>query len=156
MKLRILENTAALFSAISLAATMNSPAAAPKSPAASPAPAVVEAKPVLSVFVLPHNPQEGRDPFYPKSMRPYNSVSPVITTNAAPMTIVADLKLKALSGSTDRRLALVNNHTFEAGEEAEVVTSNGRMRVRCIEIRPDSVLMQVGPERRELHLKGVL
>jgi hypothetical protein len=37
-----------------------------------------------------------------------------------------------------------------------VSTSAGRMRVRCIEIRPDSVLMQIGPERRELRLKGVL
>lgn len=139
---------------MALAAQAAAPAAKP-APAAA-VPALADFKPVQSVFVLPRGPQEGRDPFYPKSTRPYTSGAPVIISNAAPVLVSAELKLKALSGSTERRLALVNNHTFETGEEAEVMTTNGRMRVRCIEIRPDSVLMQIGPERRELHLKGVL
>jgi hypothetical protein len=131
-------------------------AAGPAAKTAAAPPAQTESKPILSVFILPHGPTEGRDPFYPKSTRPYTSGAPVIVSNAAPVIASAELKLKALSGANDRRLALVNNHTFEAGEEAEVSTSAGRMRVRCIEIRPDSVLMQIGPERRELRLKGVL
>jgi hypothetical protein len=156
MKLRVVRKiTATVLSTAAMTAALNAagPAAKPAPAAAAPA---TELKSIQSVFVLPHNPQEGRDPFYPKSMRPYTSGTPITVSNAVPVIVSAELKLKALSGEKDRRLALVNNHTFEAGEEAEVVTSSGRMRIRCIEIRPDSVVVQIGPERRELRLKGVL
>jgi hypothetical protein len=54
----------------------------------------------------------------------------------------------------EHRLALINNHTFEAGEEAEVTTITGRILVRCLQIREESVLIQVGPERRELRMRA--
>jgi len=109
-----------------------------------------------SVFAMPRTPQEGRDPFFPHSQYPYDHPQPVVApTNPAPPVVQVDLKLKGFSGPIDHRLAIINNHTFEAGEEAEVVTTNaGRMRIRCLEIKNDGVIIQVGPERRELRLRG--
>jgi hypothetical protein len=106
----------------------------------------------LAVFAMPRNPSQGKDPFYPRSMHPYSSGP--IPTNNEPVAIVYDLHLKALSGSGDHRLALINNHTFEMGEEAEVTTATGRIRIKCIDIHGDVVLVQVGGERRELRLRS--
>jgi len=109
-----------------------------------------------SVFLSnPKGPQEGVDPFFPRSKRPYFGTPVPIapTTTPEPAPVAVDLKLKAISGLPEHRLALINNHTFEAGEEGEIVTTNGRMRIRCLEITQDSAVVQVGAERRELHLR---
>ena len=70
-----------------------------------------------------------------------------------PVQVAVDLRLKAISGLPEHRLALINNHTFEAGEEGEIATTSGRMRIRCLEITQDSAVVQVGSERRELRLR---
>jgi hypothetical protein len=107
-----------------------------------------------SVFIMPKGKQEGVDPFFPRSNRPYfGTPVPVAPTNPEPVSVAVELKLKAISGLPEHRLALVNNHTFEAGEEGEVVTTTGRIRIRCLEITQDSAVVQVGAERRELHLR---
>ena len=107
-----------------------------------------------SVFIMPKGKQEGVDPFFPRSNRPYfGTPVPVAPTNPEPVTVAVELRLKAISGSPEHRLALINNHTFEAGEEGEVATTTGRMRIRCLEITQDSAVVQVGAERRELHLR---
>src|SRR5262245_55153624 len=111
--------------------------------------------PSQSVFLsTPKGPQDGVDPFFPRSKRPYfGTPVPVATPTPEPVPVAVDLKLKAISGLPEHRLALINNHTFEAGEEGEVVTTTGRMRIRCLEITQDSAVVQVGAERRELHLR---
>lgn len=108
-----------------------------------------------SVFIMPKGRPEGVDPFFPRSNRPYygTPVPVVAPTNPEPVAVAVELKLKAISGLPEHRLALINNHTFEAGEEGEVVTTTGRMRIRCLEITQDSAVVQVGAERRELHLR---
>ena len=108
-----------------------------------------------SVFTMPTGRKEGVDPFFPRSLRPYGPVAPIVVPSTPePVTVAVDLKLKAISGLPEHRLALINNHTFEAGEEGEIVTTNGRMRIRCLEITQDSAVVQIGPERRELHLRS--
>ena len=42
-----------------------------------------------SVFVMPTNPQEGRDPFYPESTRPYASA---VVSHVAPVTTTLVIK----------------------------------------------------------------
>jgi hypothetical protein len=107
-------------------------------------------------FVNPRSPAEGKDPFFPRSMRPYSAaaVPQPVVTNTTPVVVVADLKLNGISGTTERRLAIINNHTFEAGEEAVLSTSTGKFVVRCIEIRADGVSVMVSGERRELRLRS--
>jgi hypothetical protein len=124
-----------------------------------PAAAPVSTNAVIStqaVFIQPKDPSEGRDPFYPRSTYPYLRDSVVIapTNTVAPPTVQVDLKLKGISGLPPRRLAVINNHTFEAGEEAEVSTTNGRMNIRCLEISENTATVQVGPERRVLRMRN--
>lgn len=104
-----------------------------------------------SIFVMPSGPPEGKDPFFPHSTRPYSTR--MIPTNQIAAPIVADLRLNGISGPPDHRLAIINNKTFDAGEEAEVNTNAGRLRIRCIEIQPDAVIIQIGGERRVLRLR---
>ena len=67
-----------------------------------------------------------------------------------------DLVLKTISGPRGRRLALINNQTFSAGEAARVRLNDSEVKVRCVEIRERSVLVSVeGQEApRELALSG--
>ncbi|MGA9451278.1 MAG: hypothetical protein WBW41_08035 [Verrucomicrobiia bacterium] len=101
---------------------------------------------VRSVFILPMNPGEGRDPFFPKSNRPYE-MTPAATNNVPEVTA---LVVKGVSGSSDRRLVIINNHTFAAGDIADVITDQGRIRVHCVEIKPRSVVVEVGSQFHEL------
>jgi hypothetical protein len=106
-----------------------------------------------SVFIIPTTPQEGKDPFFPFSTRLYTSV--VVRTNAQTISAVpSDLKLNGISGTSDHRLAIINNRTFETNEEGAVSTASGTVRIRCLEIKPDSVLVQIGAEQRILRLRS--
>jgi hypothetical protein len=103
-----------------------------------------------SVFEVPTSPKEGRDPFFPDSTRIYAVTT--TKTNVIRSAPPAELVLKILSGTPASPLAAINNHTFGVGEEADVLTPAGRVRVRCLEINlsDESVLIEVGGERREL------
>lgn len=105
-----------------------------------------------SVFIIPTTPQEGKDPFFPLSMRIF--VSAVVKTNAhATAPAIVELKLNGISGTVEHRLAIVNNRTFEADEEGAVSTASGRVLIRCLEIKPDSVRLLVNGQERTLHLR---
>ena len=99
-----------------------------------------------SVFILPANPGEGRDPFFPKSNRPFETAMNV-TNNTVEVTA---LVVKGVSGSPDHRLVIINNHTFAVGDIADVITDMGRIRVHCVEIKPRSVVIEVGGQYHEL------
>ena len=126
----------------------------PPSPASAPTnalPAQLEIP--KSVFLIPTTPQQGKDPFFPRSMRLFTSA--VVSTNLQQPTpaVTVELKLKGISGTVARRLAIINNRTFEANEEGAVSTASGPVRIRCLEIRADSVLVQIGGEQRILQLR---
>ncbi|MFN3407623.1 MAG: hypothetical protein ACK45B_01400 [Limisphaerales bacterium] len=106
-----------------------------------------------SQFIIPASPSEGRDPFFPESMRLF--ASQVRATSAkASAPAPAVLVLKAISASGNRRVASINNRPFEAGEEGEVVIGNSRVRVRCVEVREDRVLVEVEGQPQELRLRA--
>jgi hypothetical protein len=107
-----------------------------------------------SVFLIPSNRSEGRDPFFPHSTRPLSGA--VVAKATAPVAPI-NLELKALFGTPDRRMAMINNRNFEIGEEQEIPTPGGRVRVRCLEIHEDSVVIEASGVRRILRLRtGVL
>ena|SRR5208283_4604273 len=100
-----------------------------------------------SVFVIPTNPKDGCDPFFPNSARPYETVSA-----AQPHTgDVSSLVLKGISGPPDHRLVIINNHTFGAGDEETIVTPQGPVHIRCVEIKDHSVVIESGGQRHELN-----
>jgi hypothetical protein len=143
---------------VSHAATKQTNAPA-KTPSASPAPA---STPVVteiprSIFVVPISERQGRDPFFPRTSRLF-AVAPtpspgIVKTNQPSVAI--ELALKGISGTPERPLAIINNQTFAVGEENDVVSGARRMRVRCVEINvtAESVIIQIGNERRELRLR---
>ncbi len=141
----------ALTLALPAATTTNSPAAT-SAPVKSEVPVAVLLHPPQSVFVIPKTPTEGKDPFFPNATRVYNSDTPVRVKD--PAASVGDLSLKGISGTATEPLAIINTTTFTTGEESDVMTTAGRMRVRCVEINvvKGTVLVQVGGERRELRL----
>ncbi len=121
-------------------------------------PAATNAAPVQpeipkSVFLIPATPQEGKDPFFPRSMRLFASRVSVIKTNLQASAPSVELRLNGISGTPDHPLAIINNQTFETNEEAEVPANTGRARIRCLQIKPDSVLVQIGSQQRALHLR---
>ena len=62
------------------------------------------------------------------------------------------LTLKGISGSGNRRMALINNETLKVGESARVKTMDTRVDVLVKEIRDDSVLIEVSGKSQELKL----
>ncbi|HXI71976.1 MAG TPA: hypothetical protein VNN22_16590 [Verrucomicrobiae bacterium] len=102
----------------------------------------------MSVFIMPASPTDGRDPFYPASTRPYQtSVVPNAKTADVNMSLIS---LQGISGQPPQRLAIINKRTFATGDNLEVSTSQGRIRVRCLEISENSAVIEVNGQRHEL------
>jgi hypothetical protein len=101
-----------------------------------------------SVFNLPTNPREGRDPFFPSSLRPYVTA---VAPGAVPTSDLSSLFIQGSSGDPEHRLVIINNVTFGVGDDAEVSTSQGRVRIHCLEITGDMVVIEAGGQRRILH-----
>jgi hypothetical protein len=101
---------------------------------------------VRSVFVIPSNSKEGRDPFFPDSDRPYE-IAAAVNPQAGKAT---SLVVKGFSGPLNHRLVIINNHTFAAGDEGNVITPSGRIHLRCVEIKTNSVVIETGGQLHEL------
>ncbi|HHY84491.1 MAG TPA: hypothetical protein GYA07_02985 [Verrucomicrobia bacterium] len=102
-----------------------------------------------SVFVMPANPEQGRDPFFPLSTR-FRAAPPVV--QQPPPVAPVRLKLQGISGTPDNRLAIINGRTMAAGESAEFNMPGGKITARCVEVRADSCVIEIGTERQELRL----
>jgi hypothetical protein len=114
-------------------------------PAAPIAPAV-EAPTHQSVFV--DRKGFGRDPFFPNSQRRLGPIQ----TNKPVEVNVTNLSLKGVSGTTEKRLAIINNRTFEVGEEGDLRVGGQVLRIKCVEVRDRSVLITVNGISKELFL----
>jgi hypothetical protein len=101
---------------------------------------------VRSVFIQPTSPKEGRDPFFPTSDRPYRSQ--IVAGSSVPD--VGALVLQGISGTPPHQLAIINNVTFGVGDEAEVSTPHGRIRILCVEITSGSAVIESDGQRHEL------
>ena len=145
----------ALLSQTAQAQNNSRPAALPGASATSSNSPALEASAIQSLFVMPTAPKEGKDPFFPRSLRPYNT-RPMTTNNVITAPIIADFRLNGITGPPDHRLAIINFKTFDTGEDGDVNTNAGRMRIRCLEIGADSVVIQIGAERRMLRLREPL
>lgn len=100
-----------------------------------------------SIFTQPANPSEGRDPFFPSSLRPYQG-APVPGAHAA--ADVGVLAIQGISGPPGHRLVIINNVTFAVGDDAEVSTSQGRIHIHCLEIGETLVVVEANGQRHEL------
>jgi hypothetical protein len=106
-----------------------------------------------SVFVVPRNPQEGRDPFFPNSTRLTKTTE---STNKPQRSVSSNvpLVLQGISGTTSQRLAIINGRTLAESEGADITIGDVRIHVRCVEIKSDSVIVEVANVRRELRMRA--
>ncbi len=112
--------------------------------------------PAKSVFV--DEVQFGKDPFFPRSTRRAKAVPVAPAAVSAPSlatVILGQLTLKGISVSPNGRYALINNTTLAAGERAELKLTGQVAKIRCVEVRNDSVLIGIEGvnELKELKLK---
>ncbi len=90
----------------------------------------------------------------------------IVTTEApAPMfngaTLVSpkryeDIQLKGIMGSTQRRMVILNDQTFMAGDTARVKFKGGQIKVTCKEIKAKSVIVLIegAAQPKEIFLSG--
>ena len=106
-----------------------------------------------SVFVVPANLTQGRNPFFPHSTRGMiQQQAPVKPSQ--PVVDVSDLTLNGVVPSGARPTAMINGRTFEVGEEGDIKLSDGqKLPVKLEEIKESSVVVTVRGQRRELHLR---
>jgi predicted small secreted protein len=102
---------------------------------------------IQSVFILPTSPKDGRDPFYPESTRTLDSTPATVHT-----VEISSLRVPGISGTPGHLLAIINNHTFAVGDEGEVLTATGRVNLRCLEIQPNFVLVEVNGQVHRISL----
>ncbi len=122
-------------------------------PAAQPAPAppitppITEHRFAKSVFI--NTPGMGKDPFFPTSTRRGAAKTPTVVEGPP---AVPQLTLKGISGPKNHRLAIINNKTFEVGEESDLRLGNQIVRVRCVEVRDDGVTVSINGQTQKLLL----
>ena len=104
--------------------------------------------PVQSVFTMPTAPSEGRDPFFPDSMRPYEDAVSKVKRPAE----LSSLQIKGFSNIGSQRYVIINNHTFGAGDEGDVITSAGRIHIRCLAVGEDTVMVESGGAQHLLRM----
>jgi hypothetical protein len=161
---------AAAVAALTLAGCSSGPSATPSGGAAPTQPkAGTASNPVgdsrtNSLAAVPKStfhiePQFGRDPFFPGASRsPKAAAAP-----ATRLPTVSYLKLVGIRPGTKRPMALINRTALALGEEGDVaiVVPNQqstpevqKISIRCLEIRPDSVLISIAGEEgvKELRL----
>jgi ABC-type uncharacterized transport system ATPase subunit len=100
----------------------------------------------MSAFIIPDNPKEGRDPFFPNSIRVYKD------RPAAPGTTdVSSLHLQGISKSGNHVFVVINGETFAEGDESTVKTDTGKIDVICKKINANSVVVEAGGQILTLH-----
>ena len=117
--------------------------AEPPKAAAAKTPAV----PPRSVFTQPASQREGRDPFYPESTRVMDSI--VAATHA--MDTSTTLTVKGYSVVNGHPMVIINNHSFMAGDEGDVLSGTIRAHVHCLEIQPGMAIVEVNGARKIIH-----
>ena len=105
-----------------------------------------------SVFVIPINSKEGRDPFFPNSVRVYSTATSA-KTNVVTTAANLVLKLGVLSPNFATIISGTSSRTLAAGEETEFNIPGGPYHIKCLEIKAESVIIEINGERRELRLR---
>jgi hypothetical protein len=141
----------AMGAALSVAAVTSFAAPSPADSAARSrtTPVIVDVPAPQSVFV--DRPDFGRDPFFPKSRR-RGEVAPTNSSPVEPTANFNNIVLKGISVNSERRLAILNNKTFEVGEEGEIRVNGQPVSVKIAEIRDKSVVIIVNGVSKELFL----
>ena len=99
-----------------------------------------------SIFEQPNSPKEGRDPFFPNSMRYFASM--VVPT--AKSKDLSSLVIRGKSGTPDHPLVIINDITFAEGDDRDVITHDGKIHIHCFQIVGDLVVIEANGQHHEL------
>lgn len=102
-----------------------------------------------SVFVVPSTIKDGRDPFFPESTRTFEN-----KVVASTVFEITSLKYMGLSGTQGRLFAIINNHTFTVGDDGDVMTTSGRVHIRCVEINVNEVMVEINGQLHRIKLEA--
>jgi hypothetical protein len=80
------------------------------------------------------------------------AIEPLWERTTVPTPVPDTLVLRHLSGTGNRRLAMINNQTLARGEEARVRVGQTNVLVRCLEIRDRSVVLRLNGEPKPVEL----
>ena len=140
---------ATLFFALTLGSALAAPAPATTNAAAKLAVTTAKAAPAppRAIFIQPTSNRDGHDPFYPESGRPFESAA-ASAPHAVELTTLA---VKGFSVVRGRPMVIINNHSFMVGDEGDVIGTGGRAHLRCVEIRSDTVIVEINGSRHEIH-----
>lgn len=108
---------------------------------AQPASATTTA-PVIPASVF--NYRAGKDPFFPNRV-----MTPVPAPEPAKQEIML---LKGITGTRDRRVALINDRTFTKGEAGEIKSGTNTFKIRVVDIKDRSVTIERTGQTNELPL----
>jgi hypothetical protein len=106
---------------------------------------------IQSVFILPASPAEGRDPFFPESTR---AIEAAAAANQSHTVEITSLKVPGISGTPGHFLAIINTHTFAVGEEGDLKTAGGSVHIRCLDIQPDAVMVEINGQVHRLPVEA--
>jgi hypothetical protein len=105
------------------------------------------------------NAMEGRNPFFPAaSVQPINPGLTGGKVQPPPKpTPITQLVLNGMvppAKGAEKPTAMINGHTFEQGETAEVKLQNGtKLQIKCEEIRMESVIISIDGSKSELKMR---
>src|ERR1035437_4611941 len=94
---------------------------------AAPTNSIAKAPPAHSVFVVPTNAGEGRDPFFPESSRVFQVA--VISSKTGE---ISSLPVKGFYRNAKGALVIINNPTFAVGDEGDVKPPGGRELISTV------------------------
>ena len=105
---------------------------------------------ISSIFVMPAGTKDGRDPFFPESTRAFEAMIAATQTNRT--AEITSLKVPGISGTAGNLLAIINNHTFAVGDEGDVLTPAGKIHLKCLQIAPTYVVVEVNGTTHRINL----
>lgn len=144
------KNTLILLTLVTLTGLTPVVWAANKRDEKKPVPAKTETN-SLSIFIMPTNPSQGRDPFFPESTRVYDQMLANSKTNQ--VVKLPPLTVFGISGTPGHLLAIINNHTFAAGDTGEVLTPAGdKVQIHCLEVEMNYVLVEVNGHKHRINM----
>jgi len=106
----------------------------------SAAPATTISAPAIPESVFYY--RAGKDPFFPNR----------VVTPAPEPTKKEIMLLKGITGTPDRRVALINDRTFTKGEAGEIKSGTNTFKIRVVDIKDRSVTIERAGQTNELPL----
>jgi hypothetical protein len=110
--------------------------------------------PFLSAFLVPTNsPKDGRDPFFPVSIRTVEATKPRSKSKEGQKTVETAPEgiLDVFITPTRPPTAIINHHTFFKGDVANITLGNARVPVTCLDISGGLAAVLIDGHRRELY-----